>query len=178
MNVNYKKSAKLILLLISTLLIATVSAATYRYMYIDGSVTVGTAKLIWIEGLDSPGDATISGSTYTVDLDVEPGTPLNFTECVFLKNQDTAAHNMTISVTTTISATDFTECKMHIYENTTASPDWTLVDTLDLTTSDSYETYTGNSPLGAGEYYRMTFEVAATTGASGTYNFDIQVEYE
>lgn len=176
MNINYKKSAKLILLLISTLLIATASAATYRYMYIDGSVTVGSAKLVWIEGTDSPGDATISGSTYTVDLDVEPGTPLNFTECVFLKNDDIAAHNMTISVTTNISATDFTECKMHIYENSTAS--WVFVDTLDITTYDSYETYTGNVPLGASEYYRMTFEVSATTGASGTYNFDIQVEYE
>ncbi|MDH5447898.1 MAG: hypothetical protein OEY24_01920 [Candidatus Bathyarchaeota archaeon] len=176
MNINYKKSAKLILLLISTLLIATASAATFRYMYIDGSVTVGAAKFIWIEGLDSPGDATISGSTYTVDFDVEPGTPRNFTECVFLKNNDTEAHNMTISVTTTISATDFTECKMHIYENSTTS--WVFVDTLDITTSDSYETYTGNDPLQAGEYYQMTFEVVATVGASGTYDFDIQVEYE
>jgi hypothetical protein len=176
MNINYKKSAKLILLLISTLLIATVSAQVYTYMYIDGSVTVGTPDLVWIEGENSPGDATISGSTYTVDLDVDPGYPANFTECVFLKNQDTAAHNMTISITTTISVSDFTECKMHIYENSTAS--WVYVDTLDITTSDSYETYTGNNPLGADEYYRMTFEVSATTGASGSYDFDIQVEYE
>jgi hypothetical protein len=176
LNLNYKKSAKILLLLLSSILIATVSAATYRYMYIDGSVTVGTAKLIWIEGIDSPGDATISGSTYTADLDVEPGTPLNFTECVFLKNEDTAAHNMTISVTTAISASDFTEAKMHIYSNSTAS--WVYVDTLDITTTDSYETYTANTPLGASNYYRMTFEVAATITASGTYDFDIQVEYE
>lgn len=177
MNINYKKSAKLILLLISTLVIATASASIYKYMYIDGSVTVGTAKLLWIEGVDSPGDATISGSTYTVDLDVEPGTPTNFTECVFLLNNDTSAHNMTISITTAVSASDFDECAMHIYENSTAS--WLFVDTLNLTNlSDSYETYTGNDPLGASEYYRMTFEVNATITASGTYNFDIQVEYE
>ena len=174
MNLNYKKSAKFIFLLISALLIATVSAATYRYMYIDGSVTVGTAKLVWIEGADSPADATISGSTYTVDLDVEPGTPQNFTECVFLKNQDSAAHNLTISVTTTISATDFTECKMHIYNNSTSA----FIDTIDITTSDSYETYSTNTPLAAGNAYKMTFEVSATTGASGPYDFDIQVEYE
>jgi hypothetical protein len=143
-------------------------------MYIDGSVTVGTAKMIWVEGVDSPADATISGSTYTVDFDVEPGTPLNFTECVFLKNQDTSPHNLTISVTTTISATDFTECNMHIYNNSTAA----FIDTIDITTSDTYETYTTNTPLGNGTSYKMTFEVYATTGASGTYNFDIQVEYE
>jgi len=176
MNLNYKKSMKLVLLIVSSIFIATASAATYRYMFIDGSVTVGTEKMVWLEGLDSPGDATISGSTYTVDLDVEPGTPLNFTECVFLKNQDTADHNLTISVTTTILDADFTECKMHIYSNSTGS--WVYVDTLDLETSDSYETYTGNTPLGAGKYYRMTFEVAATPTASGTYDFDIQVVYE
>lgn len=176
MNLDYKKLGKLVFLLVSAILIATVSAATYRYMYIDGSVTVGTAKLVWLEGGDSPGDATISGSTYIADLDVEPGTPLNFTECVFLKNQDTAAHNMTISVTTTISASDFTEAKMHIYSNSTGS--WVFVDTLDITTSDSYETYTANTPLAAGNYYRMTFEISAIETASGTYNFDMQVEYE
>jgi hypothetical protein len=176
MNINYKRLTKLATLLISTLIIGAVSAATYRYMYIDGSVTVGTAKLIWIQGTDAPGDSTISGSTFTADLDVEPGTPQNFTECVFLKNQDTAAHNMTISVSTPISAADFTECKMHIYENSTAS--WLFVDTIDITTSDSYETYTTNDPLGASGYYRMTFEVSPDTGASGSYDFDIDVEYE
>ena len=178
MNINYKKSAKLIILLISSILIATVSAATYRYMYIDGSVTVGAAKLIWIEGDDAPSGATISGSTVTMDFDVEPGTPQNFTYCLYLKNEDTAAHNMTISVTTTITASDFDECKIHIYENSTIPGTWTFVDTLDVETSDSYETYTGNDPLGASGYYLMTFEVAATTSAIGTYDFDIQVEYE
>jgi len=177
MKINYKKSAKLIALLISALLIATVSAQVYKYMYIDGSVTVGAPALLWIEGENSPGDATISGSTYTADLDVEPGYPANFTECVFLKNNDTSAHNMTISINTALSTSDFDECKMHIYENSTSS--WVYVDTLDLTNSaDTYETYTSNDPLGAGEYYRITFEVAAKTTASGTYNFDIQVEYE
>ncbi len=174
MNINYKRLTKLVTLLISTLIIGAVSAATYRYMYIDGSVTVGTAKLIWIQGLDAPGDSTISGSTFTVDLDVEPGTPQNFTECVFLKNQDTAAHNMTISISATILAADFTECKIHIYNNSTDA----FIDTLDITTSDSYETYTGNTPLAAGNSYRMTFEVSATPTASGAYNFDVQVEYE
>lgn len=174
MKENYKKSLKFITLVITALLIATVSAATYRYMFIDGSVTVGTSKMLWIEGSDSPADATVSGSTYTVDFDVEPGTPVNFTECVFLKNNDTSAHNLTISVTTTISASDFTECNMHIYNNSTSA----FIDTIDITTSDSYETYTGNTPLAAGNSYQMTFEVYATASASGTYNFDIEVEYE
>lgn len=178
MNINYKRLTKLVTLLISTLIIGAVSAATYSYMYIDGSVTVGTAKLVWIEGVDSPSGSTVSASTYTVDLDVEPGIPKNFTECVFLKNADTADHNMTISVTTTISATNFTDCLIHIYENSTAPTTWSFVDTLDITTSDAYETYTANAPLEAGVYYKMTFEVLATAETTGSFNFDIEVEYE
>lgn len=176
MNLNQKKITKMLLLVVSSILIASVSAQVYRYMYIDGSVTVGTAKLIWIKGTGAPGDSAISGSTYTVDLDVEPGTPQNFTDCVYLKNQDSAAHNMTISITTTVTPADFDECKMHIYANSTGS--WVYVDTLDIETSDSYSTYTGNTPLDAGNFYKMEFEVLAALGASGTYDFDIEVEYE
>lgn len=178
MNVNYKKTLKLITLVITALLIATVSAATYSYMYIDGSVSIGSAKMVWIAGEDAPGDIDITGSTVTVDLDVEPGYPKNFTECLFLKNQDISAHNMTINVTTALSTSDFDWCYMDIYENSTGS--WLFVDTLNLTDAalDSYETYTGNDALDAGDYYRMKFAVAADSDASGTKNFDIQVRYE
>jgi hypothetical protein len=178
MKIDYKKTLKFITLVIMALLIATVSAATYSYMYIDGGVVIGTEKIVWIVGADAPAGTDITGSTATVNLDVEPGYPKNFTECLLLKNQDTSDHNMTINVTTALLTSDFDWCYMDIYENSTGS--WVFVDTLNLTDAalDSYETYTGNVPLGAGKYYRMKFAVAADSGASGTKNFDIQVRYE
>jgi len=176
MKTNYKKIVKIVTLIISSLLIASASAAAYRYMYIDGSVIVGTPLLLWLEGDYAPAGTSISGSTVTIDFPVEPGTPQNFSECLYLKNQDTAAHNMTVSVTTNVTSGDFDEFSIHIYENTTAS--WVFVDTLDGTTLDSYETYTGNTPLVASGYYQIIFAVNATLSASGTYNFDIQVQYE
>jgi len=176
MKPNYKKNLKFITLLLSALIIATVSAATYSYMYIDGSITIGAQKLIWMEGTDAPSDISISGGTVTMDLDVEAGTIQNFTECLFLKNQDSAAHNLTIIVTTDASTITFDVVKIYIYENSTGS--WLYVDTLDVTVlNDEYSTYTG-TPLGAGNYYRLTFEVKAKTGTSGTHNFDIKVTYE
>ena len=170
---EYKKSLKLVTLLITALIIATVSAQVFRYMYIDGSVTVGAAKLVWIKGSEAPSGATVTGSTVTMPINAEPGTPQNITYCLYLNNSDTVAHNMTISVTTAVTS-DFDEFKIHIYTNSTQ----TFVDTLDVTISDSYETYTGNNPLSAGEAYRMAFELAPSTTASGPYDFDIQVEYE
>lgn len=177
MNPNYRKYLKIASLLITALLIGSVSAATYVYMYIDGSITIGTAKLVWMEGTDAPGDTSISGGTVTTDLHVQPGVGQNFTECLFLKNQDTAAHNLTVAVTTAVSTGTFDTFKIHIYKNSTGS--WASVDTLDGTVSnDQYSTYTGNTPLIASGYYRLTFEVKAKDGTSGTANFDIQVTYE
>ena len=176
MNANYRKGLKIISLLVTALLIGSVSAATYVYMYIDGSITIGTAKLVWLEGADAPGDTSITGGTVTVDLDVQPGLNQTLTECLLLKNQDSAAHNLTVTVTTSVSNSTFDIFEIFIYKNSTGS--WASVDTLDGTTNDEYSTYTGNTPLIAGGYYRLGFEVKAKTGTSGTVNFDIQVRYE
>ena len=176
MNVNYKKCLKIATLVITALLIGSVSAYTYVYMYVDGSITIGTAKLVWLKGTDAPTDATISGGTVTMDLDVQPGVLQNFTNCLFLKNQDAANHNLTITVTTNVSTSTFDTFKIYIYKNVTG---WASVDTLDGTiVADQYSSYTANTPLIAGGYYRLTFEVKAKTGTTGTVNFDIQTTYE
>jgi len=177
MKLNYKRSFKLITLLVTSILIATVSASVYSFMYINGSVTIGSAKLVWIKGTDAPSDATISGGTVTMDLDVQPGIDQNFTECLFVKNQDTASHNLTMTVTTAVSTSTFDLMKAYIYKNSTGS--WAYVGTLDITSlNDQYSTYTGNTPLINGGFYRLTFEVKAKTGTSGSDQFQITLRYE
>lgn len=172
MKINYKKTLKFITLLITSMLIATVSAETYRYMFIDGSITVSSAKMVWIEGSDVP-DSIISGSTATVNLNVEQGTPLNFTEALFLNNANTTgSFDYNITITQALDPGDFERAKMHIYENYTAPGNWTYIDTMDLTNANDF--YDGS--LDYGNYLRMTFEVNATI-ASGTRNFDVQVQY-
>lgn len=169
--IRSKKSLKLITLLLTSLLIASASAATYRYMYIDGSVVVGSAKIIWIAGGDAPVGTSIQGSTVTTNLPVENGTSLNFTNCLFLKNQDSGSHTLNLSITTAVAAADFNVAEIHIYSNSTGS--WVIVNTLDMTILD---TTTGHV-LGAGNFFRLSFEIYAKTTASGTYNFDVKVEY-
>jgi hypothetical protein len=173
-NISSKKALKFLGLLISAMLIATVSAVTYRYMYIDGSITVGSPRMIWILGDDAPSDASISGSTAIMDFDVENGTPATFENVLFLKNEDdtnTYAYNLTI--TTPLLTTDFNIANMHIYENTTVPGTWTFLDTMTLT--DSADFYYSAS-LGTNNYLEMRFEVNATA-TIGTFNFDIQAEY-
>jgi hypothetical protein len=173
MNINYRKIAKIITLLLSSLLIATVSAQMYRYMYIDGSITPSGARMIWIKGAEAPTDTTISGSTVQLDLDVEEGTPADFSDVLYLKNVNTSgSFNYYINVTTAVLSSDFQRALMHIYENYTSPGTWTFIDTLDLTSSSDF--YQGS--LAANNYVEMRFEVNATNTA-GPYNFDIQLRY-
>ena len=173
MHVNYKKTAKFLFLILTSVIIAAVSAETYRYMYIDGSITVGSAKMIWALGADAPAGSSVSGSEATVDMSVEQGTPVNFTECLFLKNDNaTGQFSLNITVSTAVLGADFTKAQMHIYQN--SSTNWVYVDTIDLT--NSTDIYSGT--LNAQNFLRMTFEVEATTGASGNKPFDIEVVYK
>jgi hypothetical protein len=171
MKTNYRKILKLSILLISSLLIATASAAVYRYMEIHGTVTVGALKLIWIKGADAP-SATIVGSIATVPLSVENNTLVTFTEVLFLKNNDTSiSFNYNISITDTLSSSYFETANLKLYTNSSGS--WSLLSTLDLKNTD---TYSSTSPLQPGKYIRFTIEIKAIQdGASDS--FKVQVTY-
>jgi hypothetical protein len=64
MKLNYKKSLKLLTLLVTALLIATVSADVYNYMFLNASIGIEGLNLAWAEGADgltySPAGATCS----------------------------------------------------------------------------------------------------------------------
>jgi hypothetical protein len=172
MNPNYKKSLKFITLLISAILIATVSAATYKYMYLEGTVVIGTQELAWIKN-----GVEISGSTVTQTLNVEPEIPFVENGTLYLWNKDTAAHNMTITVTTAADSSKFDVFKIHIYSNETGS--WVYMGYLNATTlNDAYSTYTISDPLNAGYGYKFDYQITATSGATGSTTFKLEVKYE
>jgi hypothetical protein len=169
-KIRSKKALKFLGLLISAMIIATVSAQVYRYMYIDGGISVTGAKLIWIDGPDDP-VATIAGSTVIINFDVEEGTPINFTEALFLKNVNASgSFNYNINVTTPLLSTDFQRAYIHIYQNSTGS--FVFADTLDMTVDNDYY----SSSIAADVALAMTFELNATN-TGGPYGFGIQLRY-
>ena len=132
----------------------------------EDTISVSSAKLVWLEGDNV--DSTIDGSTVTFTLNVEEGTPINFTEAVFLKNVNTSgSFNYEITVKQKLSASDFETAKIHIYQNSTGT--WTYVDTLDLTNYDST-----SGSLSAGQYLRFTIEVKATNTNGGTFTLEVK----
>jgi hypothetical protein len=169
MKTNIKKSLKLVTLLITSLLIATVSAEVYRYMYIYGTISVGSPKLIWLEGEDVT--AVIVGGSATMSLSVENDTAMNFTRALYLKNtNDTITFNYNITVLTPLDSGDFAIAKIHIYDN--SSGDWAYRDTIDLTSSTDFS----DGALDPGKYLRFTIEVKAIKNDISR-NFVVQVEY-
>jgi hypothetical protein len=172
MNAKYKKSLKIVTLLITAAFIATASAYTYTYMYINGSITIGTQQLIWASGADTPVGTTIVGGIVTMDLDVQPGVTQNFTECLLLKNNDTSTHSLNVTITTALSGSDFDSAKIYFYDNSTSS--WVYSGTtLDMTSTAGQLT----GSLAAGVAYRLTFEITADSAASGSKSFVLQVTY-
>jgi hypothetical protein len=171
MKLNYKKSLKFVTLLISALLIATVSAATYSYMYLNGTVTIGTQKLVWVQSSE------VAGDTVTVNLNVEPGIPKSFNDTLYLKNKENAAHNMTIKVSSPADGTKFDSFWIYIYSNATGL--WVFKDKLNATLlNDAYNTYTLNDPLTAYDMYKFDFVLTAKDGAAGSPTFTLEVKYE
>jgi hypothetical protein len=173
MKPNYKKSLKFITLLISAILIATVSATTYKYMYLEGTVNIGTQELAWIK----TGTGEISGDTVTQTLTVTPDFQEEINDTLYLWNKDTAAHNMTIKVITAAAASKFDVFQIHIYSNESGS--WVYRDYLNATTlNDVYSTYTINDALNAGYGYKFNYVIKATLGATGSTTFKLEVKYE
>jgi len=172
-KIRSRKALKFLGLLISAMVIATASAQVYRYMFIDGSIVVGVQEMSWILGAEPPGSSSISGSTAILDgFPVEKGTPQNFTEVLFLKNNNVSdtTYNYTITITTELYSTDFTTAEMHIFQN------WTSTQLYAMNLTNSVDSY--SNQLGPLQVLRMTFEINATMTASGNYNFDLQLEYE
>jgi len=171
MKLNYKKSLKLITLLITSLLIATVSAQAYRFLYIEGTVSISTTGLKWVEGDSGGSDVTITGSTAAVTLSISNGTTANFTHYLYLENLDASDYTLIINITSAASSSLYESngFNMTIYNNSTEAH----IDTLDVLTTDSY-----SGTVTASVVWHITFEVATATDASGSDNFTIQFRYE
>jgi len=171
MNVKYKKSLKIVTLLITAILIATASAQVYRYMYISGTVTISSTGLKWVLGEEAPAGSSITGSTVTLSLPISNGTLANFTHVLYLQNLDASAHSLTIDITDAANPSlyETNGFNMTLSYNSTG----TFIDRLDVTTTDSYSGSITNTDI-----WEVAFEVYTTPAASGNDPFTVEFTYE
>ncbi len=119
MKISYKKTLKIATLLLTSVIIATVSATTYSYMYIQGSGTITTGGLSWAKGVDAPAATTIAGAYVTdMNFSIKENQFLNATDSLHLINGDATSHTFSIDATVTGGNTSkFTTFDMIIYKS-------------------------------------------------------------
>ena len=174
MNEKYKKSLKIVSLLVIALLIAGASAEVYSYMYIEGSATISAAELSWALGTSAPSGTSIVGYTVTnLNFSVPQDTFKNYTDCLNIVNND-ASNDYNFDLATTITAGDtskFTTFDMVIYD-----PDTNIgLDRLDILTEEG----TASSlTIAASDTLAIRFEIDPATGeTSGYLSFTVQLTY-
>jgi hypothetical protein len=175
MKINYKRSLKFVTLLILSILIATVSATTYMYMYIQsGQISITTGGLQWLKGVEADG-ATISGATVTgLQLSVLNGTETFFNHTLYIKNTDqTTNHTFSIEVTSSSgNISNFEYMYLKLYDNATDLYKNCQLDLLNSTAKVSGLTIPENT------VWRVSFHVKAySTATSGTVTFTVKITY-
>ena len=170
-----KKSAKFLTLLLTSMLIATVSAQVYNYMYIQGSGVASTAKgLKWELGAQYPSGTSIDGFTVkNLNFSVA-GSPINYTDCLRIKNQDAGeAHNFTLRTKKSWGGwSDYTEFNLVVFNATSGG---TQQDVLDLMTVDAQ---TGIMTIPASATWRILVEIVPIASPTGTEAFfEVELEY-
>jgi len=169
MNINYKKSLKLITLLISSLLIATVSAAAYvTLQWTSTGTVVANPKVCFIKWSDGSKQNTfdyavnIFPSVKTIDENITYG----------ICSWDVSAHTVSMCITSiTNQATNIQSITTYVKLSGTTKA------TLTYTSGDSLPTAEQSFSADPGNYTIWT-EITAKSGATGssviTYQLKVQ----
>ena len=171
-QIRGKKSLKLLFLLFTALLIGTVSAQIYSYMYIQGSGSITTGGLSWQLGSTAPGGASVVGYTITnLNLTTQQNTFRNFTDCLRLVNNDASSHTFSLQATLTGgNSTKFTTFDLAVY---------TLAGARIAKISIKTQGTASGLTIAASQTLYVRFEVDPLIGeSSGSMAFTVKLTYE
>jgi hypothetical protein len=178
MQINYKKSLKFLTLLISAILISSVSAAIYDYMYLNGTVGVQGMSLAWLSGADgTDSGTTINGVTAALtNLKGPPNGTRVYADPVELNN--TGASPITFNLTIDTVSGD-TPQLISIYVKLYNMNDSSLKGTLNVWESGAEGSDLTLLQITNNNVWRFQWEITwkatATTSNSVTVNLKLQV---
>jgi len=178
MKMNYKKSLKFVTLIITSLLIATASAAIYDYMYLNATVGVQGMTLAWILGADNATAGTqINGVTSTLtSLKGPPNGTRIYADPVRLNNTGGSAITFDLLVDAVSGDTgELESIFVLIYSVNTSA----LIQNVTIWASGAKGSdATGLSIPGNNNWrfqWEITWKATATTANSATVNLKIGV---
>ncbi len=181
-KVSNKKFLKLAVLLLSSFLIAFVSAATYSELFMHGtSISIGTASLLFTTGANTTamggGDAINSqGTEVTFDTiaALEPGEIRTYEEAVNITNNAgaTKALNISLYSITGNFSTNFDYLNVTIFNGGGTQQG----NSIEIVSSGTNVTSTGSLTMGNGQIWYVRWIIKAQTGATNSESFDVTLK--
>jgi hypothetical protein len=182
MNINYKKSLKLITLLITSLLISFVSAQTYSELFMHATpITIGTAGIKFVNGTDT---MTMGGAdaintpqtevTFDIIPPIEPGETRTYYQAVNITNNAGATKtlNMSLYSLTGNFDTNFDYINVTII----AANGTSLGNSIEIVSPGTDVTSTGNIQMANGETWTVRWIIKAKTDATQLQSIDIKLK--
>jgi hypothetical protein len=178
MNVKYKKSLKIVTLLISSIIIATVAADSYSELFMQGSdITIGSASVTFTAGgnttLLSSTEVSSAGTEITFDQipDIEPGETVTYEEAVNITNGAGASKtiNMAYDSITGTFDTNFDYVNITMID-TDGNP---VGDSIQIVSTGSNVTTTGDQTMADQEEWAVRWIIKAKTAATPAATFGI-----
>jgi len=122
-KIIFRKEMKLVTLLLTSLLIASVSAATYYSMLMQPRVTVSTPAIKFSQAPDNPAGSTINNSWCRLTAKSYPNATLTYEKAVYLNNTESNTNSfrlrhVTITPTNgTAEVGNWTSIKFLVYNS-------------------------------------------------------------
>jgi hypothetical protein len=169
MKLNYKKSLKIVTLLISAIIIGTVSATTFNYMFLNAGIGVEGLPLTWVEGGDGLTTLIEGGTCSLSGLQGPAGGTKTYTDAVEITATADTTFNL-IAESVTGSTGEMSSIIVKVYDGAN------LEGTLTVWDGSSTGSPVNGLSILATETWTLQWEISWADGASGTVNVQLKVE--
>jgi hypothetical protein len=184
MNVNSlknKKSLKLVALLTASLIIASVSAATYSELFMSGSgITVGNASVYFSSGgnttlLSSAGISSAATEvTFDTIPDIEPGETITYEEAVNVTNGAGESKDITLDLYSITG--DFDTNFDYVNITMIAADGSSQGNSIEIVSTGSNVTTTGSATMADADIWAIKWIIKAKTDATPSESFTITLK--
>jgi hypothetical protein len=179
MNAKYKKSLKIVTLLITSIIIATGAVHAYSELFMYGTITITDSRVILVNGADT---LTIStngvenyGTTVTFDtISIAKDEILTYDEAVSIQNNAGSAKDIDLTVTglTGPFSTNFDYIYIQVFDETPTEAGTQI----QMLPSGSNVTTTGTISIPNGETWTVQWIIKASVDATATEAISMTVQ--
>lgn len=186
-KIRYKKPLKLLILLITSMLIATASATIYYSLTMEPRVTVSTPVVKFDSAPDEPSGSTVNDAWCRLTAKSYPNATLTYEQAVYINNTDGgSAHSFRFRHVTitpangTSSVGNWTSIKFLVYNSSgyVFSLNYTVSGTDWILEPSGGETGYYSVPLSTGWWIRLETLSPATATTGNICEIQIEVDVQ